>query len=108
MAKIPVILFSSDKNVAVDCLFGELRKRYEEEFVATARKLGYPILAHKMSATAAAAMWQESNISVRSQRIILRHMENEFGKRLVVPEKYIHKLGENFVPPVCKLSLIHI
>ena len=73
----------------------------EDEFVATARKLGYPILAHKMTATAAAAMWQESNVSIRSQRIILRHMANKFGKRLVVPEKYIYKLGENFVKPNC-------
>ena len=64
LAKIPDILFPSDKNVAVECLFEELSKNYEDEFVATARKLGYPILAHKMSATAAAAMWQESNISV--------------------------------------------
>ena len=32
-------------------------------------------------------------------------MANEFGKRLVVPEKYIYKLGENFVEPNCKSFL---
>ena len=83
-------------------VFNELGKKYEDEFVAIARKLGYPILTHKMTATAAAAMWQESNISIRSQRIILRHMTNEFGKRLVVPESYIYKLDEIFVEPNCK------
>ena len=29
-------------------------------------------------------------------------MENEFGRRLVVPESYIYKLGEDYVEPNCK------
>ena len=91
MEKITECIFPSDKNVAVEWLLYEIGENNEDEFVATAGKLGYPILAHKMSATAAAAMWQESDVSIRSQRIILRHMANEFGKRLVVPEKYIYK-----------------
>ena len=70
--------------------------------MATVRKLGYPLLAHKMTATAVAAMWQESNVYIRSQRVILRHMANEFGRRLVVPESYIYKLGEDYVEPNCK------
>ena len=47
-----------------------------------------------MDAVTAAAMWQESNVSMRYQRVILRYMANEFGKRLVVPAINISELGE--------------
>ena len=45
----------------------------------------------------AAAMWQEFNISLTSQRIILRYLSNFFGSWLVVPEHCIDKLGQNYV-----------
>ena len=46
-----------------------------------------------------AAMWQESNISLTSQRIILRYLSNCFGSRLIVSEHCIDKLGQNYVIP---------
>ena len=72
----------------------EFGKKYEDEFVATAKKIGYPRLAKKMNAIAAAAMWQESNVLIRSQRIILRLLEYEFGTRFMVPEHTISELGQ--------------
>ena len=71
------------------------------EFVVSIKKLGYPIFTQKMDAVTAAAMWQESNVSTRSQRIILRYLANEFGRRLVVPEAEISILGQNYVTPEC-------
>ena len=99
--KIPESIFPNDKSVAVEWLLYELGKKYEDEFVVTSKKLGYPLVTKQMNEIAAAAMWQESNVSTRSQRIILRHMKNEFGTRLVVPEYKISKLGQNFVEPNC-------
>ena len=61
-----------------------------------------------MDAVTAAAMWQESNVSMRSQRVILRYMANEFGQRLVVPAAKISELGERFVKPKCDTFIIRI
>ena len=60
-----------------------------------------------MNAVSAAAMWEKSNISTCAQRIILRHLTNEFGSRLVVPEYEISALGENFVKLDCNSFLLH-
>ena len=51
-----------------------------------------------MDLISAATMWQESNIIKKYQRIILRHLTNFFGKRLIVPEYCITKLGQNHIP----------
>ena len=53
-----------------------LGNRNEVNFVTTAVKLGYPMLTKKMDNITTAAMWQESNISLTSQRIILRYLSN--------------------------------
>ena len=63
-----------------------------DEFVSTAVKLVYQMLTKKMDNITTAVMWQESNISLTSQRIILRYLSNFFGSRLVVPEHCIDKL----------------
>ena len=76
---------------------------HEDEFVAVCEELGYPVLTHKMPAATAAAMWQDANISLTAQRIILRYLHNEFGRRLVVPESMISKYGEEHVCPDCEI-----
>ena len=58
----------------------------ENEFVTTANKLGYPILTKKVDQITAAAIWQESNISKKLERVISRHLSNCFSTRLLVPE----------------------
>jgi hypothetical protein len=64
------------------------------------KSLGYPVFGKKMDGTAAAAMWQEANVSKTSQQTILRYLAAEFGTRLVVPEAEVKKFGENHVHPV--------
>ena len=44
-------------------------------------------------------MWQESNISRKAQRTIVRHLSDFFGKQLIVSEYCITELGQNHVPP---------
>ena len=91
----------NDSNTCSSWLMYYLGSKNEDEFVATAVKLGYPMLTKKMDNITAAAMWQESNISKKSQRIVLRYLSNYFGSRLVVPEYCIDELGQNYVPPQC-------
>ena len=78
-----------------------LGSKNEDEFVSTAVKLDYPTLTKKINNITVAAIWQESNISEKSQRIVLRHLSNFFGIRSVVPEYCIDELGKNHVPPKC-------
>ena len=87
-----------DSNVKETCsswLMYYLGNKNEDEFVMIAVKLGYPMLTKKMDNIDATAMWQESNISLTFQRIILRYLSNFFDSRLVVPEHCIDKLGQN-------------
>jgi len=101
LSKIPQVLFPNGEKIAVEWILKEFGKKYEDEFILSAKELGYPLFSKKMNAVTAAAMWQESNVNLRSQRTILRYLANEFGKRLVVPETEISKLGQNFVEPNC-------
>ena len=79
----------SDENGRETCsswLMYYLRSKNEDDFVSTAVKLGYLMLTKKIDNITAAAMWQESNISKKYQIIVLRHLSNFVGSRLVVPE----------------------
>jgi hypothetical protein len=63
-----------------------LALEYEDEFVHMCKNMGYPMFKKKMDAATACAMWQESSVSRKSLRTILRYLAAEFGTRLVVPE----------------------
>ena len=78
------------------CYFGTNNK---DEFVSTVVKLHYHMLTKKIEHITAVAMWQESNISKKSQRIVLRYLSNFVGARLVVLEHYIDEFGKNHVIP---------
>ena len=78
-----------------------LGSKNDDEFVTTTVKLGYPMLTKKMNHITAASIWQEFNLSKKSQRILFKYLSNFFGTRLVVPEYCIAKLGQNRVIPQC-------
>ena len=69
----------NDKNTCSSWLMYYLGSINEDEFVTTTVKLSYPMLTKKMDHITATAMWQESNISKKSQRIILRYLSNFYG-----------------------------
>lgn len=48
----------------------------EDEFVSMARKLGYELVTKKIDCITAAAIWQELNIPVNSQRLTLCHLSD--------------------------------
>ena len=64
-------------------------KKFEDEFLSVAIKLGSPILSQKMDEICAAARWQESNVTTNAQRIIARQLSDFFGNHLIVPESCI-------------------
>ena len=51
-------------------------KKFEDEFISVAIELGYSILSQKMDEISAVAMWQASNVTTNSQRIIVRHLSD--------------------------------
>ena len=53
-----------------------LGKKIEDEFLSVTIDFGYPILSQKMDEISAAAMWQESNVTTNTQRIIARHLSD--------------------------------
>ena len=74
-------------------------RKMEDEFLSVAIKLSYPILFQKMDEIGDAAIWQESKIPRKVQRIIDRHLSDFFSKRLIVPEYCTTELGQNLVSP---------
>ena len=76
----------NDKDICSSWLMHYLGSKNQDEFIATAIKLGYPILTKRMDHITAAAMWKESNISKQYQWIVLRYLLNIFSTKLVVPE----------------------
>ena len=61
-----------DRNTCSSWLLYYLGSKNKDEFVSTAVKLDYPMLTKKMDTINTAAMWQQSNISKKSQKILLR------------------------------------
>jgi len=78
-----------------------LGKKYENKFMEVAVHLGLLLLPSKvMDAEAACAMWEEANGPYKSQRVILRHLKNSFGRRITVPERYIRELEDGALHPI--------
>ena len=44
----------------------------------------------QLTATEAASMWSEANVSARSSDIILRHLKAKFGYNIQIPKKQMH------------------
>jgi hypothetical protein len=89
-----------EPSVGASWILERLALDYEDEFVHVCKEMGYPMFSKKMDAATACAMWQESNVSRKSSRTILRYLAAEFGTRLVVPEAEVDSFGQNHIPPV--------
>jgi hypothetical protein len=53
-----------------------------------------------MDAHSACAMWEEANVPLRAQRVILRHLAQFFGRRITVPERKIQELEVGALQPI--------
>jgi hypothetical protein len=95
-----VVPENTEPSVGASWILERLALDYEDEFVHVCKKIGYPMFTNKMDAATACAMWQESNVSKKSQRTILRYLAAKFGTQLVVPEAEVDSFGQNHIPPV--------
>ena len=78
-----------------------LGKEYGDSFANVASDLGVLLHSKEMDAESAAAMWEESNVALRGQRIILHHLAFCFGRRLTAPENFIQALElVGVLPPI--------
>ena len=73
-------------------------------FLQVATKLGLHVV-QKMNKIEAAAMWTEANVSLRSARIILSHLNQKFKNRVQVPLQELSLLSgitKKYIQPVFK------
>jgi hypothetical protein len=95
-----VVAESVDPAVGAAWILKLLALNYEDQFVHVCRKMGYLIFSKKMDAATACAMWQEANVSRKSQKTILRYLAAEYGCRLVIAEQRLILLDRTMWPPV--------
>jgi hypothetical protein len=67
-----------------DVLLAVAKSGSQEE---TAEWIARYVQSKVMDAHSTCAMWEEANVPVRAQRVIVRHLKNFFGRHVSVPEK---------------------
>ena len=90
------LLFLNKDNKEDDTHYWLLKHLYKKSphiFIKIATELGL-VICHKMTDIEASAMWVEANVSLRAGRIILRHLQAKFGRRLQVPFSQISLLSD--------------
>jgi hypothetical protein len=97
---------SENKEEAAEWIMHLLGKKYENKFTEVAVHLGLLLPSKVMDAEAACAMWEEANCPYKSQRVILRHLKHFFGRRIVVPERYIRELEDGALNPISGQTVI--
>jgi hypothetical protein len=98
--KVLSAIGAEEVSIAAEWMVQYLGEVFPDSFVNAASNIGLLLHSKTMDAEAACAMWEESNVSIRSQRIILRHLANFFGQRLTVPESCIRDLENRALHPV--------
>ena len=94
------------KNEAAGWILNRFGRIYENEFVATAEKMGYSLTSKKMDEDTADAMWQDANVGSNGQRVILRYLRGTFGRRCMISSEYqVDKLRRKILydpaDPIC-------
>ena len=94
------------EEVAACFLLEHLGSKYSDTFALVASRLGLLLCLKKMDAESAAAMRQEANCPIRTQRIILHHLFHFFCRRITVPQQKIRDLEQGAVHPITNSALI--
>ncbi len=90
----------NNEEEAAEWMMHFLGKKYENKFIEVAVHLGLLLPSKVMDAESACAMWEEANCPYKSQRVILRHLKNFFGRRITVPERFLRELEEGVLNPI--------
>jgi hypothetical protein len=95
-----------DVNLAAEWVAQYIWEDYSESFIGAGTNLGLLLQSKVMDTESACAMWEEANVPLQGQRIILRHLANFFGRHLTVPESRIRDLERGAVPPISESAVI--
>jgi len=87
-----------EETFAVENLILYLGWQYPQEFIASAKKAGYPVM-QKLTAIEAAATWADSSTNVSNAWCIAKHLEHATGGHLCIPKAQVQKLGTVFLEP---------
>jgi hypothetical protein len=60
-------------------------RTHEDVFLNVCNELGYPVVTRKMDSDTAQAMWDEGNVNIATQRVILRYLRATFGGLCMIP-----------------------
>ena len=71
----------------------EISRKDYDAFEKVAEKKGLHI-TRKLNAYKAAAMWTDANVSMRSAKVILKHLRAKLGLTIQVPMTEVTKLGK--------------
>ena len=75
-----------------------LAHKFETPFLMAAKESGCPIMS-QMDESTAGAMWKEAQVTIYQQRKINKYLRATFGSKVIVPEKKIRSLGDNYIKP---------
>jgi hypothetical protein len=91
---------SGCQDEAAEWILWYLGEFHHDALITSAYSLGILLRSKVMNAYSACAMWEEANVPLRAQRIILCHLSNFFGQRLTVPERQIRELETGALHPI--------
>jgi hypothetical protein len=60
-------------------------RQYKDVFLRVCDVLRYPVVSRKMVSDTAQAMWDEGNVNIATQRVILRYLRAMFGGLCMIP-----------------------
>ena len=98
---------SREKEESARWMLMHLGEHYNDIFADVACKHGLVLSGKVMDAESACAMWEEANVALRPQRIILWHLASFFGRRITVPEREIRELEQGTLSPIVDMAVIN-
>jgi len=91
---------SGCQDEAAEWILRYLGEFHHDAFITAESSVGILLCSKVMDAYSACAMWEEANMPLWAQHVILHHLSNFFGWRLTVPERQIRELEAGALHPI--------
>ena len=86
---LPHYITGSDAEIEVEEAIGWILKiisfKYDDIFLKRLKIMGFPITTRCMDDDTAQAMWDETNLNLKGQRIMLRYIRVIFENIIMIP-----------------------
>ena len=70
----------------VHWIIERLGRKYKDVFLKVSNDLGYQVITRRTSLDTVQAMWEEENVNVKGQRVVLRYLRVTFGGQCFIPD----------------------